>query len=162
MDYQLEKQIWTVADFDLMNWHDATIHAIAFSPETYEFSIDIDYIFEWIEPEANETYYKFMVSPATIVFENVNELMINVDEPYRTIQIQSIERDCPRKPSNADYIDSNLEWKWIIDAESAECSFYSIGYKQFIRQLPIQTQTQTLTMFERGGISFQRSMKSLV
>jgi hypothetical protein len=29
-EYELEKWIWTEADFDVMGWHDSSIHALAF------------------------------------------------------------------------------------------------------------------------------------
>jgi hypothetical protein len=29
-DDTLEKAVWTHGDFDMMGWHDATVHAIAF------------------------------------------------------------------------------------------------------------------------------------
>jgi hypothetical protein len=31
-----------------MGWHDARIYAVAFLQETFEFALDIDYIFEWV------------------------------------------------------------------------------------------------------------------
>lgn len=151
-----EKYIWTEDDFDKMGWHDATLYATAFLPEQYELLLDIDYIFEWTNPEDNETYYKFLVSPATLVFENVNELSINLTEPYRAIQIQNIERKNSRKPKNADYVKSNIEWQWIIDIEVGEITFYSIGYKQFIRKEPMLINSQSLSFDERRGLSFFR------
>ena len=62
-EYELDKWIWTEADFEQMGWHDARIHAIAFLTETFEFALDIDYILQWVEPAEGETYYKFWVAP---------------------------------------------------------------------------------------------------
>jgi hypothetical protein len=48
--YELEKWVWSEADFEEMVWHDARIHAIAFLPDSFEFVLDIDYILRWVQP----------------------------------------------------------------------------------------------------------------
>ena len=57
--YKLDKSIWTEADFDTMGRHDATIHAIAFFPDTFEFALDLDYVFQWIAPESEGGDFSF-------------------------------------------------------------------------------------------------------
>jgi hypothetical protein len=49
--YELEKWVWSHHDFDVMGWHDATVHAFALVPEQFELLLDIDYIVKWEEPE---------------------------------------------------------------------------------------------------------------
>lgn len=150
----IEKCIWTETDFDLMGWHDATLYATAFLPEQNEFLLDIDYIFEWVEPKQNETFFKFWISPATLVFENIHNFSLNIGEQFKAIQIQSIERKNPKQAPNAGYINRGTEWRWFIDLEVGEIEFNSIGFKLFIRKSPILTKNQSLTTKERGGISF--------
>ncbi len=152
----IEKYTWTEDDFEIMGWHDATLYAIAFSPDKDEFVLDIDYIFKWVSPKKNESYFKFWVSPATLIFENIHNFSLNVGEQYRAIQIQSIERKNPKPPPNLDYVSKNIEWDWVIDLEVGEVIFSSIGFQQFIRRNPVFTKTQSLSMDERGGISFLR------
>ncbi len=41
--YELEKWVWSQHDFDLMGWHDATVHAFALVPEQFELLLDIGY-----------------------------------------------------------------------------------------------------------------------
>jgi hypothetical protein len=78
-EYAVEKWIWTEADFEVMGWHDSQIHAMAFFPEEFELVFDIDYIFEWIDPQPNETYYKFWIAPATLVFKNIHDVEFDID-----------------------------------------------------------------------------------
>ena len=47
-DYQVEKWIWTEEGFDEMGWHDATVYGVRLN---HNLEIDLDYIFEWIQPE---------------------------------------------------------------------------------------------------------------
>ncbi|HKO42782.1 MAG TPA: hypothetical protein VJU84_05805 [Pyrinomonadaceae bacterium] len=153
--YELKKWLWTEADFEQMEWHDVRIHALAFHPDAYELAFDIDYIFEWIHPAPETTYFKFWVAPATLVFENVNELRIDL-EPHLSLDLKEIERAEPQKPKNTDYIDRDVEWYWKLDTHSGEISLRSVGYKQYIRQEPVLTQGQVLDAEARGGFSFHR------
>lgn len=153
--YDLEKWVWTEADFEQMGWHDTRIHAIAFLPDSLEFALDIDYILQWINPAENETYYKFWVAPATLVFENVYDLQIDL-EPFAGVEIQGIHREDPQKPKNAEYIGRDTEWRWVIEAQEGEISLRSVGYKQYFRSDPIFGRQQSLELSVRGGFSFNR------
>jgi hypothetical protein len=152
--YEIEKWIWTDADFEQMGWHDCQVYAVSFLLNTFELILDIDNIFEWIHPASNETYFKFWIAPATLVFENVYEIKMELDEP--NFELDFIGREEPRKPHNADYINRNTEWVWNLEAHHGRMSFRSVGYKQYIRKNPILSQIQMLEMDERGGTSFQR------
>lgn len=158
-DYILEKDLWTENDYDQMGWHDATIHAVAFFPDVFEIAFDIDYIFEWIDPKPDETYFSFWVAPATLVFENVNDASIDL-ELYDSVQLQNIDRGESRRPRNAEYVDRDQEWEWVLDSNVGEIRIWSIGYKMYIRQRPVLTGGQVLSDDLRGGLSFYRGMKN--
>ncbi len=156
--YALEKWIWTESDFEQMGWHDARIHAIAFLPDSFEFVLDIDYILQWVRPAENETYYKFWVAPATLIFDNVHALRIDL-EPFAGVEIQDIHRADPRKPKNAEYIDRDTEWRWVIEAQEGEISLRAVGYKQYFRGEPVFVSGQSLELGVRGGFSFDRGRR---
>jgi hypothetical protein len=71
--------LWTEEDFEIMGWHDWRIYAVAFDGKTFESSLDIDYIVNWISPAEGDIYYRFWVSPATSVFANGYNININLD-----------------------------------------------------------------------------------
>src|SRR5439155_21640447 len=73
LSMSIGKPVWTEADFDQMNWHDATVHGIAFREEAggADLLLDIDYIARWIEPVPPSEYFTFLVGPATLVFRDV-------------------------------------------------------------------------------------------
>ena len=154
-EYKLEKWIWTDADFDAMGWHDSSIHAVAFFPENFEMVFDIDYIFYWIDPQPNETYFKFWVAPATLVFKNVHDVEFEIDSYNGTLQIDNITREDERLPINAEYVGKAGEWLWTIDCQEGEIRFRSVGFEEFIRTAPALTQSQRLDRKVRG-ISFER------
>jgi hypothetical protein len=154
-EYELEKWIWTEADFDVMGWHDSEIHAAAFFPEDFELAFDIDYIFEWIDPQPNETYFKFWVAAATLVFKNIHDVEFDIDSYNGKLEIDNIKRKDESSPSNAEFIGKASEWLWTIECQEGEIRFRSVGYDQFIRTAPQLTQSQTLDR-KAKGISFAR------
>ena len=154
-EYKLEKWIWTEADFDVMGWHDSEIHATAFFPEDFELIFDIDYIFEWIDPQPNETCFKFWVAPATLVFKNVHDVEFDIDSYNGKLEIDNIRKEGESSPINAEFIGKASEWLWTIECQEGEIRFRSVGYEQFTRAAPELTQSQTLDR-KAKGISFAR------
>jgi hypothetical protein len=153
-EYQLEKWLWTEADFEQMGWHDSHIHAVAFLPEQFEVAFDIDYVLQWVQPSEDQ-YYRFWVAPATLVFENVHHLKVDL-EPFDAVEIADLHREDPQRPINADYISRDTEWRWRIETHQGDISLRSIGYKQYFRRPPVFGTSQSLDLVARGGFSFER------
>jgi hypothetical protein len=147
--YQLEKSIWTEEDFESMAWHDSRIYAVSFSAE-FQLIFDIDYIFKWV---LTGKTYKFWIAPCTLVFENVYDIRFDLSTPE--IDIDDIERNNPQRPKNADYIKREIEFDRIIETRQGSISFKSIGYKQYVRQLPKLIHGQYFGIESRGGVSFE-------
>ena len=154
-EYKLEKWIWTEVDFEVMGWHDCQIHAMAFYPEEFEFALDIDYIFQWVEPQPGERYFKFYVSPATLVFKNVHDLEFDIDSYSGKLEIDNIRREDKAAPINAEFIGKATEWLWTVECQEGEIRFRSVGYEEFIRAAPQLTPTQSFDRKTRG-VSFAR------
>src|SRR4051812_16698612 len=110
--YELEKWIWTEADFEQMGWHDARVHAVSFVRDEFEIVFDLDYILEWVHPTAGETYFKFWVAPVTLVFEKVYDIEMEFSEP--DFELDYIDRKDPRRPKNADGLGQDTEWLWSL------------------------------------------------
>src|SRR5687767_3381408 len=139
-----------------MGWHDARVHAFAFEPDTWELLLDLDYIFEWINPVPDETHYSFFSAPATMVFENVSDLAVHL-EPYPAFELSGIERSDPQATHPAEHEAGERHWLWTLDFFNGEITFRSTGYKLHVRREPIRITTQGLSLEERGGLSFARS-----
>jgi hypothetical protein len=159
MAYPLEKWVWTEADFDSMGWHDAKLYALAFFQDTFELALDIDYIFEWVQPEPPAPNYTFWVSPCTLVFENVTDLEVDI-APYDDLTIDGLTRgDETFIPRNAAAIGGRVERHWTIDCHGA-ITMRSIGFKQYVRRVPRHLAGQSMSLNDRGGISFVRAAES--
>jgi hypothetical protein len=130
--YQLQKSLWTNHDFENMGWHDSKLFAISFG-DNFQLLFDIDYIFKGVQTEKT---FKFWVSPCTLVFENVYDLEFQMDGISGGIDIDEITRNNPQKTKNADFIKVDTEFDWTIDTQQGSIFFKSIGYKQYVRQIP--------------------------
>jgi hypothetical protein len=151
--YQLEKSLWTNNDFELMGWHDSPVYAISF--KDFGFHLDIDYIFKWVKPEKEEIYFKFWISPCTLIFENVSEMKFDfsLSVPSNLI-ISDITRINEQPTPNSKFI----EYDWVIEVfDEGNITFKSTGYQQHVRQTPILTDNQEVDLETRGGISFNKT-----
>ncbi|WAC11455.1 hypothetical protein [Dyadobacter pollutisoli] len=141
------KENWNDADFEKMGWHDCKIYSILSDDSNFRLILDIDYIFEWITDSTSE-YYKFLLSPSTLVFHNVWDLKIDL-ETDGEIEISDIHRENPRKPKNEEYIDKKTEWDWLIETQSGIISFRSVGFDQYSRDTPVLSEFQSLGLSSR-------------
>jgi len=153
--FQLEKTLWTDADFDMMSWHDSTIHGFCFDKE-FKLYLDIDYIFRWVKTKSGKRF-KFWISACTLVFENVYDFKMEEGNPSDLV-ILAIERNNPKVPKNAEFIQKDIEYDWLIETLQGEMTFTSIGFKQYVRSPPILISTQMLELSLRGDISFDTTM----
>jgi hypothetical protein len=154
-NFNLQKFIWTEEDFEQMNWREARVYAFAFLPQRAEFLLDIDYVLQRIYQPENADSQRFFVAAATLVFESVGDLRIEL-EPNDEIEIINIERSTHRKSKNSELINRKTEWKWIIKTNQGDIAFRAVGYKQHFKGMPIFSREQALDLDLRGGFSFSR------
>ncbi len=165
----VERWIWTDADFEKMGWHDVRVHGIARYEKVerdeekgseghfsgVDLLLDIDYILKWVKPEASKRNYEFWVAPSTLVFEGILDFEMKWVGSYFDWEIYDINRQPARYPTGT----AGDCWKWEIDGTGM--NFLARGYKQYIRREPLLTRFQYLTWEERDGVSFsKRAWKS--
>lgn len=158
--YLLEKQLWTEEDFGRMDWHDSQVYGIAFAGDHGEFSLDIDYLFEWVCPTPEmmtdgEMDLSFWLAPCTLTFEQVRDLKINLMvSSWITLQISQISRANPRQPLRSPYPGKKLEYDWLMVTQQGNISFTATSFRQYVRQRPILSDSQVMNLEKRGGIAF--------
>jgi hypothetical protein len=145
----LAKTTWTDADFDMMGWHDAAVHALAFKPAPPwpgRLLIDLDYIVEWTRSDAT-TEFSFWLCPATLVFDQARDLVIGMNLSGFAFEpsLDSITR------SDAD---THGGRDWQLDGHGVTVSVHATGFTQYLRHAPIHSSRQRLTVDQRGGVTF--------
>ncbi len=154
-EYQIEKQIWSESDFPTRDWHDNRIYSVAFIQEEEEFRLDIDYIFKWVEPPRGENYFSFWVSPATLCFQKVSDVNLNInigDGGWYELQIVEIRKILPEEPPDR-HTDS---WLYEIELTNGSIMVKCAGYKMYVRKPPVHTNSSILSLAERQGISLDK------
>ena len=142
MPYELEKRIWTDADFDKMGWHDNLIYKIRLAEDL---EMDIDYILQWNQPEVEGLPFTFWIAPATLVFKNVTDLRFEFDMHFSEL-------------GEIDFIERKSDSHWIINTQRGDLEFRADGFEQFIRQDPSFQFGQTIPHKERCGFSLDRTI----
>lgn len=143
--YELEKWLWTEADFDRMGWHDASVYAWRLiGPELL---LDIDYIFQWNQPEVAGASFTFWVAPATLVFQEVRDVGFDFDyagglSKEDALEIDSLERE--------------PDGEWVIQFQNGYLGFRAAGFSQYIRRAPSFEFGQQVTFPNRAGSSVDK------
>jgi hypothetical protein len=141
VSYQLEKWVWSDADFDQMGWHDAKIYAVQFGENI---SFDIDYIFEWVKSDADD-FFSFVVAPATLVFLEPTNIVLNVDFRFgQQLEIEEIHRR----------VADNGSTEWYIETHQGDIIITANSFQQVIRRQPTLQTGQQVIPEERGDSSF--------
>jgi hypothetical protein len=151
--YHLEKALWTSDDFEIMGWHDSRVWAMVAAEESYEFAIDLDYIFKWVDPEPGEKYFKFWVAPVTMVFENAYDISIEIASRQGGIEVAHLHRENPKTTLNSTLTD----FQYRFECQEGEISLRATNYLLYVRMEPRLMQGQCLSLDERRGISVARS-----
>ena len=158
--YQLEKSVWTEADFSVMGWHDCRIHGTAAAvldedePWRNELYFDLDYVFRWVDPQPPDPFYTFWVAPCTLIFKNYFDLKIDAFFEYvNSFEIDGVNM-LGRFENEYNHL---LYYHWEIELRGGVISLKSEGFEQIVRKPPIHTPAQSLTLDERGGLSFDKT-----
>lgn len=150
--YQLEKEIWSESDFHRMGWHDSRVWGVFADVEAYEIAFDIDYIFQWVKPKKKGGYFKFWVSPVTMVFSNAYDLKIDIHSTHGNIEISDLSMGEERKTKN----NKGNECDYKFECHEGEIELTANGFQMFVRKHPVLQSAQCLDFNERGGICFTR------
>jgi hypothetical protein len=155
--YELEKEVWSESDFDFMGWHDASIWSMVSNAEKFEYLFDIDYIFKWVDPKENETYFKFWVAPVTMVFENAFDVKIDIESQQGLIEVAELHMENPELTPNGKFTSHSYRF----ECQEGEISLKATGFKMYVRQKPKLIQGQSFEYEERGGVNFGRVLNAL-
>jgi len=61
------------------SFHDSHVHGLSWRRAEFAFSVDLQYILEWIEPSDISSGYRFSICEARLTFRDVDDLKISMD-----------------------------------------------------------------------------------
>jgi hypothetical protein len=146
---------WTEKEFDQMGWHDNHVHAFLIREGqngSGDLVLDIDYILEWNCP-TDQKHYQFLVAPATLTFESMSELKLQLDYATPTagicpFSIDGIFREHKQYPNGY----TLFSWRIPINWPTGEISFIASGYNQVLRADPVWSQEMYLVPQQRASM----------
>ena len=153
-EYTLYKNIWTVKDFDQMDWHDNAIHSLSFRRKDEhakgDILFDIDYILKWVTPIDKGQIF-FWVAPCTLLFHDTFDLEINIKTNEFFLSVKEVN-GIELTEKTPDLV-GGFVYSWTIDLLIGHIKFKSSGFTQTLRAKPIYTNSKCLTMDERAIVN---------
>jgi hypothetical protein len=134
-------------------FHDCFVYGVGWDRKdwTYAFSVDLDYILEWLEPTSSSSgHYRFMVAEARLVFRDAKEMVVSLDWSgmrmgdsltYEDAQIDDIVVVGTRAPKVGA---PERQFKINFHFPSGSISLWSTGYEVHLLGEPVVSDTQQL------------------
>ena len=61
------------------SFHDCHVHGLRWQRDRFTFSVELQYILEWIEPSDGSSGYRVLISEGRVTFQNVDDLKVSMD-----------------------------------------------------------------------------------
>jgi hypothetical protein len=61
------------------SFHDCHVHGLRWLRDRFSFSMDLQYILEWIEPSGGFSGFRFSICEGVLTFRNVDDLRVSMD-----------------------------------------------------------------------------------
>ena len=147
----MERSIRVLSESDagLDSFHDCHVHGLHWRRDTFSFSMDIQYILEWIEPNDGTSGYRFSISEARLRFRDVDDLKVALDWSGLALdsQIASIRMLKTRTtPTGA------LQRYFEIEFADPEAiiSLWSTGYELALLHEPVLSNVTSIPLVNGG------------
>src|SRR5690242_1507365 len=81
MRYHMRQPIRTLSEDDapLDSFHDCHFHGLGWQRDRFSFSLDLQYILQWIPPASATAGYSFLVAEAQLSFQSSAEVNVAID-----------------------------------------------------------------------------------
>ncbi len=116
------------------SWYNCQVRALAFSPESKEFILDVDYIFQWIDPTPTNEFYSFLMAPCTIVFQNAFDLQFEIGSYVGGLTLDTL---CKTEVTDRRRVNKNYEgaiWQRELECVEGSIAFLASGYTAYARE----------------------------
>jgi hypothetical protein len=61
------------------SFHDCHVHGLHWRRDSFTFSMNLQYILEWVAPSDGSSGYRFSISEGELTFHDVDELKVSMD-----------------------------------------------------------------------------------
>lgn len=129
----------------LESFHDCHVHGLHWMRDRFLFVVDIQYILEWIAPNADVSGYKFSICEARLVFRDADGVKVSLDWSKGALdsQIAEIHLLDSRKAPNG-----SVENHYEIEFSDPDGSIkvWSAGYEVALLSEPVSSRVTSISL----------------
>ena len=130
-------------DLDDLGFHDCHITNLSWDDAAFSFIVKLDYIVKWLTPGPNEQAFRFWISAAVLVFENVDDVEVGLQwqNARMVCCINNLLRQEFRLTPNG-----TKQWHWLFDLHepSGQISLWATGFQLKLLDTPVLSESQRL------------------
>lgn len=137
-------RVLTEAEAGVESFHDCHVQGLRWRRDEFIFSIDLQYILQWIEPsEATAGAYRFLVSEAQLVFRSTSELKISMDWSGAALDAAiSVLRVLESRKTPNGQVERLFELEFADP--DGRISLWSTGYDVILRDDPVVSSVPSI------------------
>lgn len=147
----MQKPLRTLSESDagLESFHDCHADGFHWSRNRFTFSIDIQYILEWIAPSDASSGYRFSICEARLIFQGVSELKVSMDWSGSALDS---EIGAMRVLESRTTPNGQLERHFEIEFADPDgiISLWSTGYEVSLLQEPVISEVTNIPLSDGG------------
>jgi hypothetical protein len=142
-----EPDLWRVLSEDEAipsSFHDSHVSGFSWRREAFTFAMDLQYIVEWISPDAQSPDYRFRIARGRVVFADVDALRISMDWSNGALdaQIAMFTNGAARTvPSGKSQRQFTIEFS---DPDGVVC-LWSTGYRVELQGAPVLSTVTSIS-----------------
>jgi hypothetical protein len=127
------------------SFHDCHVHGLQWRRDRFTFSMDLQYILEWIAPSNGSADYRFSISEGRVTFRDVDDLKVSMDWSGAALdsQIASVRVLRTRTTPNG-----RLQRHFEIEFAEPEAviSLWSTGYEVNLLREPVVSEVTNISL----------------
>ncbi len=134
----MRQPIRTLSEVDapLGSFHDCHVHGLAWQRDRFSFSLDLQYILQWMPPASATAGYSFLVADAQLTFQSSAEVRVAMDWMTSALdaQVAAVRvLDTRHTPNGA------IQRKFEIEFADPEggITLWSTGYEVLLLEEPV-------------------------
>jgi len=128
-------RILSESDAEPESFHDCHVHGLHWHRDKFTFSMDLQYIVDWINPSDGTSSYRFAVSEGCLTFRNVDDLNVSMDWSGALLDAEiAVMRTVKTRTTPNGRLQRYFEIEF--GAPEAIISLWSTGYEVELLQAP--------------------------
>jgi len=125
------------------SFHDCHVHGLRWKADRFTFTIDLQYIVEWVQPIDPSRGYRFWISEARLTFRDVDDLKLSMDWSGTSLdaQMETI-RVLKSRATPAGLSQRNYEV--VFSTPEGSISLWSTGYELALLEKPLLSEVSSI------------------